>query len=139
VTASAEVDVAQPRRVGEHVDRDDPAVRERAAGDGERAPAGGRDDDAGGAVDERRAREAGEARAERRRLLGDGRDALDARTPNGSSRRALRARSMSMQIRPTTVVSQPPRFSTAAPSERLRRSHASCTASSASPAEPSIR
>ena len=37
-----------------------------------------------------------------------------------------------MQIRPTTVVSQPPRFVTAAVSARLSRSHASWTASSAS-------
>ena len=39
----------------------------------------------------------------------------------------------------TTVVSQPPRFSTAAASARLSRSHASWTASSASVSEPSIR
>ena len=56
-----------------------------------------------------------------------------------SSRRALRERSMSRHTRATTVVSQPPRFSTAPVSDRLRRSHASCTASSASLSEPSIR
>ena len=46
---------------------------------------------------------------------------------------------MSRHTRATTVVSQPPRFSTALVSERLSRSHASCTASSASLSEPSIR
>src|ERR1043166_8300917 len=54
----------------------------------------------------------------------------------GSSRRA---RSTSRQTRPTTVVSQPRRFSIASASERVRRSHASWTASSASLADPSIR
>ena len=39
----------------------------------------------------------------------------------------------------TTVVSQPPRLATASASERLRRSQASWTASSASLSEPSIR
>ena len=39
----------------------------------------------------------------------------------------------------TTVVSQARRFSISSASERLRRSHASCTASSASVTEPSIR
>ena len=48
-------------------------------------------------------------------------------------------RSMSRQTRATTVVSQPPRFSTSLVSARLSRSQASCTASSASLAEPSIR
>lgn len=56
-----------------------------------------------------------------------------------SSRRALRERSMSRQTRPTTVVSQPARFSTSEVSLRLSRSHDSCTASSASLNEPSIR
>src|SRR5436190_14134529 len=46
---------------------------------------------------------------------------------------------MSSETRATTVVSQPARFSTASVSERESRSHASCTASSASLAEPSIR
>src|SRR5436189_6170312 len=46
---------------------------------------------------------------------------------------------MSRQTRATTVVSQPPRFATASVSERLSRSHASWTASSASLDEPSIR
>jgi hypothetical protein len=45
---------------------------------------------------------------------------------------------MSRATRATTVVSHPLRFSTAAVSERLSRSHASCTASSASLTEPSI-
>ncbi|MDH6114703.1 hypothetical protein P3T36_001055 [Kitasatospora sp. MAP12-15] len=57
----------------------------------------------------------------------------------GSSRRDLRVRSMSRQIRPTTVVSQPPRLCTSLVSERLSRSQASWTASSASLSEPSIR
>ena len=58
---------------------------------------------------------------------------------SGSSRRAVRERSMSRQTRDTTVVSHPPRFSTSAAPDRLRRIQASWTASSASPAEPSIR
>ena len=52
---------------------------------------------------------------------------------------AARERSMLRLTRATTVVSQPPRFSISSASERLRRSHASCTASSASLSEPSIR
>jgi hypothetical protein len=59
--------------------------------------------------------------------------------PIGSSRRDLRERSMSRQIRATTVVSQPPRFSTAWVSERFSRSQVSCTASSTSLVEPSMR
>src|SRR5262249_13533688 len=51
----------------------------------------------------------------------------------------LRNRSMSRQTLATTVVSQPPRFSTLLTSERVRRSQASWTASSASPLEPRIR
>ena len=51
---------------------------------------------------------------------------------SGSSRRALRERSMSRHTRATTVVSQPPRLSTPLVSARLSRSQASCTASSAS-------
>ena len=46
---------------------------------------------------------------------------------------------MSRHTRATTVVSQPARFCTASASDRLSRSQASCTASSASLAEPSIR
>jgi len=46
---------------------------------------------------------------------------------------------MSRQMRATTVVSHPPRFSTPLVSERLRCSQASWTASSASLSEPSIR
>jgi hypothetical protein len=46
---------------------------------------------------------------------------------------------MFRQTRETTVVSQPPRLSTPLVSERLKRSHASWTASSASLAEPRIR
>ena len=60
-------------------------------------------------------------------------------TSSGSSRRVLRERSMFRQTRATTVVSHPPRFSTWLASERLSRSQASCTASSASLTEPSIR
>ena len=52
--------------------------------------------------------------------------------PIGCSRRDLRERSMSRQTRNTTVVTQPSRFSTVAALVRLRRSHASCTVSSAS-------
>ena len=46
---------------------------------------------------------------------------------------------MSSDTRATTVVSQPPRLRTSLVSVRLNRSHASCTASSASACEPSIR
>ena len=53
--------------------------------------------------------------------------------------RDLRAWSMFRQTRETTVVSQPPRLSTPLVSERLKRSQASWTASSASLGEPRIR
>ncbi len=46
---------------------------------------------------------------------------------------------MFSDTRATTVVSQPARFSTPPVSARLSRSQASCTASSASLSEPSIR
>jgi hypothetical protein len=46
---------------------------------------------------------------------------------------------MFSDTRETTVVSQPPRLSMSAAPVRLSRSHASCTASSASPREPSMR
>ncbi len=59
--------------------------------------------------------------------------------PSGSSPRVLRDRSMSRQIRATTVVSHPAMLSTPDVSARLSRSQASCTASSASLTEPSIR
>jgi hypothetical protein len=59
--------------------------------------------------------------------------------PNGTSRRDRRERSMSRQMRATTVVSQPLRFWIALVSERLRCSQASCTASSTSLSEPSMR
>jgi hypothetical protein len=55
------------------------------------------------------------------------------------AKREPRASSMSTQTRPTTVVSQPPMLSTASVSDRFSRSHASWTASCASPIEPSIR
>ncbi|CAM5729536.1 hypothetical protein SFUMM280S_10154 [Streptomyces fumanus] len=57
----------------------------------------------------------------------------------GSSRRAVRERSRSRQIRPVTVVSQPPRLSTPSAPARSSRSQVSWTASSASAREPSIR
>ena len=57
----------------------------------------------------------------------------------GTSCLRSRTRSMSRHTRATTVVSHPPRLSTVEVSERLRRSHASWTASSACWAEPSIR
>ena len=60
-------------------------------------------------------------------------------SPPGSSRLAERERSMSRHTRDTTVVSQPPRFWTSLTSVRCSRNHASCTASSASLAEPSMR
>jgi len=56
-----------------------------------------------------------------------------------SSRRDARERSMFRHTRATTVVSHPPKFSTPLVSERLSRSQASWTASSASLTEPSIR
>ncbi len=58
---------------------------------------------------------------------------------SGSSRRTARERSMFSDTRATTVVSHPQRFSISLGSERLSRSQASCTASSASLTEPSIR
>ena len=61
------------------------------------------------------------------------------RSSSGSSPRVLRARSMFRHTRATTVVSQPPRFSISSASLRLSRTQASCTASSASLSEPSMR
>lgn len=61
------------------------------------------------------------------------------RTPSGCSPREVRERSVSRHTRPTTVVSQPPRLPMPSPPARLSRSHASCTASSASLSEPSMR
>ena len=61
------------------------------------------------------------------------------RPASGSSRRAVRERSMFSDTRATTVVSHPPRFSISSLSVRLSRSHASWTASSDSLSEPSIR
>jgi hypothetical protein len=58
---------------------------------------------------------------------------------SGSSRRDLRDCSMFRHTRATTVVSHPPRFSISLESDRLSRSQASWTASSASLREPSIR
>jgi hypothetical protein len=46
---------------------------------------------------------------------------------------------MFRHTRATIVVSHPPRLRTSLASERLSRSHDSCTASSASLNEPSIR
>ena len=95
-----------------------------------------------------RARRAAPARPSRRaaprargrcRRVAARRSARARRASSGSSRRDLRERSMSRHTRATTVVSQPPRFSTPLVSARLSRSHASCTASSASVREPSIR
>lgn len=56
-----------------------------------------------------------------------------------SSRRVPRERSMLSDTRPTTAVSQPPRFSTSRVSVPVSRSQVSWTASSASLKEPSIR
>ena len=55
------------------------------------------------------------------------------------SLRDLRDRRKSSEIRLTTVVSHPRRLTTSLVSERAIRSHASCTASSASSTDPSIR
>ena len=57
----------------------------------------------------------------------------------GCSRRVSRERSMFSAIRAVTVVSHAPRFSISSAGTRCSRSHASCTASSASAVEPSIR
>jgi hypothetical protein len=69
------------------------------------------------------------------------RPATGAPTRSGpwASQGSSRERSMLRQTRATTVVSQPPRFSTSLVSERLSRSQASWTASSASLTEPSMR
>jgi hypothetical protein len=58
---------------------------------------------------------------------------------SGSSRRARRERSMFRLIRATTVVSHARRSRIVPGSERSTRSQASCTASSASVIEPSMR
>ncbi len=55
------------------------------------------------------------------------------------SRRDFLLRSMSKHTREVTVVSQADRLSTPAVSVRESRSQASCTASSASGSEPSMR
>ncbi len=59
--------------------------------------------------------------------------------PIGSSRRDLRGAQHVEQMRATTVVSQPRRLATSVVSLRLTRSQASCTASSTSARDPSIR
>ena len=58
---------------------------------------------------------------------------------SGPRAATARERSMSRHTRATTVVSQPPRFSTSSRPSARAGSHASCTASSASANEPSIR
>ena len=58
---------------------------------------------------------------------------------SGCSARTPRLRSISRQIRPVTVVSQPRRSSMPPPPVRASRSHASRTTSSASACEPSMR
>ena len=60
-------------------------------------------------------------------------------TSSESSRRVARERSMSRHTRDTTVVSHARRSLTSPVSARDRRSQASCTASSASVSEPSMR
>jgi hypothetical protein len=59
--------------------------------------------------------------------------------PDRVSGRAARARSAFRQTRVTMVVSQPPRLTTSSAPAALNLTHASCTASSASSSEPSIR
>jgi hypothetical protein len=71
-------------------------------------------------------------------VKGQREDGSGSQVPAKSSRRALRARSLSRQIRPTTVVSQMRTSSIAAASLRSSRNHASWTASSASLTEPSM-
>lgn len=61
------------------------------------------------------------------------------RASRGSSWREARERSVSRQILPTTVVSQPAGLSISSESERLRRSQVSWTASCVSPRKPSMR
>jgi hypothetical protein len=145
-----QVELAEARAVGEDVHLDDPAVSNREAADRERLPVP-ECDDAGGAVDERRPHlEVGARECDR--LAGDGgRAVVDPRGPDGkgpcvrpldnvgTSRFAFRELSMFSATRATTVVSHPSRFSTPLASRRLSRSHASCSASSASLSDPSIR
>ena len=68
------------------------------------------------------------------RTIGSG-----SQEPASCSLRDLRRRSASRQIRPTTTVSQPRRSSVPPGSLRSSRSQASCTASSASVTDPSMR
>jgi hypothetical protein len=58
---------------------------------------------------------------------------------SGCSPRVRRERSMFRQIRAMTVVSHRSRLAICSPSVRCNRSHASCTASSASLSEPRMR
>jgi hypothetical protein len=67
-------------------------------------------------------------------MIGSGR-----RTSSESSRRDVRARSISRHTRATTVVSQRRRLATSSTSARLNRIQVSWTASSASLADPSMR
>ena len=84
-------------------------------------------------------------RQERPRARGRARSRLESGSAKSSSRVEQLGRSRAArlegvrQTRETTVVSQAPRFSTPLVSERLKRIHASCSASSASVLEPSIR
>ena len=76
-------------------------------------------------------------------LLGIVRDGGDDRVRHVHAERVLaachRVRSMSRQTRDTTVVSHARMFRTSSASVLDSRSQASCTASSASVSEPSIR
>jgi hypothetical protein len=73
------------------------------------------------------------------RAVGGVHDRLGHVNAEGSLRCDGRKRSMFSDTRPTIVVNHAPRFSTSLVSDRLSRSQASWTASSASLSEPSIR
>ena len=71
-------------------------------------------------------------------IASDAATAPSASIAGAAFSRVFRARSMSRHTRVITVVSQPPRLSTA-PVSAVIRSHVSCKASSVSVVEPSMR
>ena len=79
------------------------------------------------------------AQAVQHSLAADASTGAGQESPTGCSGRRRRDRSMFRDTRATTVVSQPPRFSTSLASALVSRSQVSCTASSASLIEPSSR
>src|SRR5918995_5902782 len=69
VVENGQVEIPQPRWIGEQVDLDDPAVRDREAGHRDRPSARSHDDESRGPVDERRPREGGKPRGATTNLL----------------------------------------------------------------------